>query len=370
MQRIFQKISPGVLAGILLILALAISPALAEVDFQIYFSPSGAVVSVDNFWFDTTPATVKYVGSGWHTIQVSMDGYQTNTQSQYCDDNSGGTQVCVINVDLAPNPVSVGWLDINPSGAEVWVDGIDQGNGRMQIPLSPGNHLLVLKKPGFYDYSETFSVGAGQTASRAPGMTPYPEQPRYGSLQIDSDPAGAAVYLDNAYKGVEPAWGAFYITDLLPGTYTLTLNMQDYQPWTQKVVVQAGIVNDIHAKLVANPVGPTPDTTGQIYFYSVPATANIYVDNAYRGITPLTLRDIPAGNHAVIYKLAGYQDYSTIVTVTGGTIVNVPATLASSGPVPNPPTPSPAPTKSPTGPVPVILGLGLTGAVILMRKDA
>jgi len=359
-----------IIAGLLLALILVVPPALAEVDFQIYSVPSGAVVSVDNFWFDTTPATVKYVGSGWHTIQVSMDGYQTNTQSQYCDDSAGGTQVCVINVNLVPNPVSYGWLDINPFNAEVWIDGIDHGNGAMQIPLSPGNHHLVLKKPGYYDYSETFSVSAGQTTSRAPGMTPYPQQPQYGSLQIDSDPAGSAVYLNNVYKGIEPASGAFYITDLAPGTYTLTLNMQDYQLWTQQVVVQAGIVNDIHATLTPNPVGPTPDTTGQIYFYSTPATANVYLDNVYRGITPLTLKDIPAGNHAVTYKLTGFQDYSTVASVTGGTIINVPATLTLSGPLPTATVPAPKPTKSAASWIPAVLALGICGALFLIRKEA
>jgi len=356
-----------VLTGFFLIILIGIIPVAAEVNFQVYSNPSGAVVSVDNFWYDTTPATIRGVGSGWHTLRVSMEGYQPNTQSQYCDDSSGGIQTCVVNVDLVQNPVSVGWLDINPFMAEVYVDGIDEGNGQMTIPLAPGSHSLILRKPGYYDYSETFTISAGQTTSRAPGMTPYPQQPQYGSLQIDSDPAGSAVYLNNNYKGIEPAYGAFYITDLTPGTYTLRLVMQDYQTWTQQVQVQAGIVNDIHATLIPNPPGPTPDTTGQVYAYTTPAGANVYIDNAYRGITPLTLRDIPAGSHTVTFRLTGYQDYSTVAGVTGGTIINVPATL-STGQQPNPP--APQPTKSPISLFTIIAAVGICGATAFMiRKN-
>ena len=360
MARNLRTSNIPVCAAVLLLSLMCIVPVAAEVDFQVYSTPSGALVSVDNFWYDSTPATIRDVGSGWHTIRVMMDGYQPNSQSQYCDDSSGGLQTCVVDVRLIPNPVAVGWLRITPFSAEVWIDGIDQGNGDMTIPLSPGTHTLILRKPGYYDYSETFVISAGETTARAPGMTPYPQQPQYGSLQIDSDPAGASIYLDNSYKGSEPATGAFYITDLAPGTYTLRLVMPDYQTWSQKVQVMPGIVNDIHATLVPNPPGPTPDTTGQIFAYSTPAGANVIVDNSYKGITPLTLRDIPAGSHTVTFRLDGYQDYSTVASVSGGTIINVPATLT--------PGTRPTPTKAPVYGVTIIMSLVINGAIFLFSR--
>lgn len=347
-----------VLAGILIVGLLGIAPA-AAIQFQIYSNPSNAEVSVDNFWFDQTPATIQYPDSGWHTIRISKAGYQTSVRSEYCtgDDNN----VCVINVDLAPVTPTYGYLSLSTlNDAAVTVDGVFQGYGSMVIPLYTGTHALTITKPGYYDYSESVSIYDGQTTSRAPGMTPYPQQPQYGSLQIDSDPAGASVYLDNVYKGIEPATGAFYITDLAPGTYTLTLKLPDYQPWTQQVQVQAGIVNDIWPKLVPSPVGPTPDTTGQIFAYSTPAGADVYVDNVYKGISPVTLTNIPAGSHTIAFKLIGYQDYSTVASVTGGTIINVPATLtqkSSSG--------GPTPTKTPLDPVAVIAALGIGSIVFL-----
>lgn len=361
-----------ILTGILLICLTVIVPVSANIQFQVYSNPSNAEVSVDNFWFDTTPATIQYPDSGWHTIRVSKEGYQTITRSEYCsDDGNSNAPTCVVSYDLVPNPASYGWLDINTNNAELYIDGSDQGWGSMTIPLAPGGHSLILRKPGYYDYTETIYITAGQTLTKSPGMTPYPAQPEYGSLQIDSDPAGASVFLNNAYRGIEPANGAFYITDLAPGTYTLTLLMPDYQKWTQSVQVQAGIINDIHATLIPNPAGATPDTTGQIFAYSVPNGASVYVDNAYRGFTPVTLRDIPAGSHTVTFKLNGYPDYSTVASVTGGTIINVPATFSTSqgtGTGQAAAAAVPQATKSPLGVVTSVLALVIVGGILLLRK--
>ncbi len=353
------------MASILLISLLAVcAPVSGAAYIDVTSNPSGAWVCLDGWNCDTTPETFSVDPYSWHTITVSMSGYQT-----WRDYVGTGSDVSTTAeyANLIPNPVSVGWLDINPFDAEVWVDGIDYGNGAMSFPLSPGSHTLILRKPGYYDYSETFTINAGQTTSRAPGMTPYPQQPEYGSLQVDSDPAGAAIYLGQYYKGIEPATGAFYITDLTPGTYTLKLTMPDYQPWTQQVQVQAGIVNDIHATLSPNPPGPAPDTTGQIYAYSNPGGANVFLDNTYRGITPLTIRDIPAGSHKVTIRLTGYQDYSTVASVNGGTIINVPATLTPAQ-QPNPPAPAPQPTKSLLSVTAVIAAIGICGGVLLLGK--
>lgn len=63
---------------------------------------------------------------------------------------------------------------------------------------------------------------------------------------------------------------------------------------------------------------PTP-TIGSITITSNPTGASIFLDNAIKGITPLTLKDVPNGAHVVLLRYNGYQDYSTSVTVLGDT---------------------------------------------------
>jgi len=67
----------------------------------------------------------------------------------------------------------------------------------------------------------------------------------------------------------------------------------------------------------ATPV-PTP-STGSIVVQSNPAGASIFVDNAIRGITPLTVHSIPNGEHTVLIRLNGYEDSRNSIVVLSDT---------------------------------------------------
>ncbi|MFA4860155.1 PEGA domain-containing protein [Methanoregula sp.] len=369
MEHTLKKTSFMVLAGLLLACIAIFTPAAASpAGYQIYSSPTGASVNVDGFWYDTTPATFDNIGTGWHTVQVYMDGYQTFSETDYLTDGT-----LVVNANLVKNSPTPGYLDIKsePSGGAVYVDGSYYGNAPMVIGnLWPGTHNLVVKKPGYYDVTDTFPITTGSTWYYNAVFNPYPAKPEYGSLQIDSNPGGASVYLDNAYKGNTPAFpDVMYITQLSPGTYNLRIVTQDYQPYTMSALVQAGIVNDIHAALVPVVAGPARDTTGQILIYSSPSGANIYLDNAYKGITPLTLPNIPEGSHTVTLRMNGYQDLVKPVNVVGGSTVDGSGTL-SYGSQANQASSGPQPTKSAAGWIPVIIAVGICGALFLVRKEA
>ncbi|MCX5855920.1 MAG: DUF3821 domain-containing protein [Deltaproteobacteria bacterium] len=71
-------------------------------------------------------------------------------------------------------------------------------------------------------------------------------------------------------------------------------------------------------------VAPTPTPTptpsfGTIVIQSNPATANIYLDNLVKGVTPLTINNVPNGAHVVLLRLYGYQDSSSSINVQGDT---------------------------------------------------
>jgi Zn-dependent protease len=71
----------------------------------------------------------------------------------------------------------------------------------------------------------------------------------------------------------------------------------------------------------------TPRAGGVLYIGSVPAGASVYIDGALKGTTPLTVSPITVGVHAVSFKMAGYVDYSTTVTVTAGGVAKLAGTM-------------------------------------------
>jgi hypothetical protein len=353
-------------------ITVCIAPVAAESAWlEITSNPSGAYACLDHWNCHNTPVTIPTDPSSYHSLTVSKDGYQTTTLTVYS--NSLGTTTPV-TVALVQEPTQTGSLDIDsiPTGSDIWLDERYYGTTPQVVGgLSAGTHSLTLRKAGYFDYTEPFTIVAGQISSRSPRLIAYSKVSGYGDLQIQSTPVGAAVYVNNNYKGTTISSSALYVTQLPPGSYSVRVNLANYQPYTETAVITAGMIYDIHANLV--PVaGSTPNTNGQITVRSSPSGANIYLDNAYMGLTPLTLVDIPQGTHVVILKMNGYQNWQSSVSVPSGSSTDVSGTLASN-PTPTPPTDitlrAPLPTKSPMGFVSIISAIGFCGAVaILYRK--
>ncbi len=116
--------------------------------------------------------------------------------------------------------------------------------------------------------------------------------------------------------------------------------------------------------------GPTPDTTGQISIGSIPGGAGVYLDNTYKGITPMVLSDIPAGSHTLMLRQTGYQGWTSTVNVVGGSYTQVSGTLISASSTTGAVTTTSAqPTKSGLSPFIALAGVGICGAfAVLTRK--
>lgn len=69
--------------------------------------------------------------------------------------------------------------------------------------------------------------------------------------------------------------------------------------------------------LIGEPTPPPTPAFGSIAVTSTPPGANVYLDNAYKGFTPLTLDAVPNGNHGVIIRLEGYEEASPTIVVMG-----------------------------------------------------
>jgi len=75
------------------------------------------------------------------------------------------------------------------------------------------------------------------------------------------------------------------------------------------------------------PVTPPPTNYGRIIATSQPQGAKVYLDNVYRGTTPLNLDRVATGQHLVKLVMAGYQDWSSYVSVSPSRTTTVSADL-------------------------------------------
>ncbi len=77
---------------------------------------------------------------------------------------------------------------------------------------------------------------------------------------------------------------------------------------------------------LVRPITP-PTYYGRIVATSQPQGAKVYMDNVYRGTTPLNLDRVTAGQHQIKLVKTGYQDWSSYVSVSPSRTTTVSADL-------------------------------------------
>lgn len=68
----------------------------------------------------------------------------------------------------------------------------------------------------------------------------------------------------------------------------------------------------------ARPVAPQAAAAGRLLVRSTPGGAEVFVDGTRRGVTPLAVRDLPFGNHAVRITRAGFTAAEQRITLDAG----------------------------------------------------
>jgi hypothetical protein len=127
--------------------------------------------------------------------------------------------------------------------------------------------------------SELRQAGASDeliTALRALSHKPgVPSSPAKATLQIETSPGEADIYLNDEPRGTTSPEGRLVLSGLDPGSYRLRAFAKGYESWQQSVRLGPGDVWTVKAQLVAKtPVQAVPATAGT----SAPAAAPAEVD--------------------------------------------------------------------------------------------
>jgi hypothetical protein len=261
-------------------------------------SPSGAYVYLDGYPKGTTPKTITGVSAGAHTIKLSKSGYKDYTRTRSV--KAGETISINANLLQAIGSISV---TSTPSGASVYLDGSPKGKTPKTITgVSAGAHTIKLSKSGYNDDTRKISVKTGKTFSINANL-----RQATGSISVYSTPSGASVYLDGSYKGTTPKT----ITGVSAGAHTIKLVKSGYNDEVRNLLsVKAGKTFSIYVDLL--------QASGSIFVYSTPSGASVYLDGSPKGMTPKTLRGVPAGSHTIKLSKSGYRDDTRKISVKAG----------------------------------------------------
>ena len=261
-----------------------------------------------------------------------------------------------VYASLGPS-VTYGYINIHstPSGANVYVDGTYRDNTPEVISVTAGTaHEVQIVYSGYEVYRQTVTVSTGSTVYLDANLVTSSD----AYLKIASSPSGAAVYVDGSYCGNTgyssgSSMNYMSIGPLTAGTHAVMLKLDGYNTYTTTVTLSPNEIRTMSVTLTQSSPTPSSGNTG-FHIASTPSGAEVYVDNAFRGYTPVYLSDISEGRHTVLLKHTGYNDWTEYVVFTAGQTVEKDVTMSPAS-VP------PAPTQSP---FPVLAFAGLAAAAV------
>ncbi|MDE2880618.1 MAG: PEGA domain-containing protein, partial [Acidobacteriota bacterium] len=130
----------------------------------------------------------------------------------------------------APPPPTTGALQVEGTeGASVSLGGRVLGT----VPgaweeLEAGEYPIRVEKEGFHPLEVNITIRGGRTRSLAADLIEM-----LGSITVESDVAGANVFVNRNFKGNTPVT----IADLQPGEYNLTVSVEGHDVVSRKVAV-------------------------------------------------------------------------------------------------------------------------------------
>jgi uncharacterized protein YgiM (DUF1202 family) len=181
--------------------------------------------------------------------------------------------------------------------------------------------------------------------------------PKEGELRIDSQPV-ATIFLDNKNIGRTPfkdkVEAGEYTLKLVPETTTTQLTT-----WEGRIAVGQNLLTYVNANLSESELTTAVDVVwlekitskqSELSVTTSPDGATVLVDDATRGVTPLSVSDIAPGDHNLSITSSGFLSRSLKVKTTPGyrLIANLKLALAAGGQTVASPSVSPTPEISGT----------------------
>ena len=193
-----------------------------------------------------------------------------------------------------------------PSTAEIEISGLSFNIGDNYLLLR-GDYDITANATGYYPLLESISVGDNATQELKLELQPLP-----GNLSITSELENIKVSVDSQSAGTVPGT----IEGISRGSHQLEFNKYRYFPLLQEIDIDGlGKTQSLNISLLP--------AWGQMQFTTIPAGAELYIDERLIGQTPVTAEVLETGSQLKV-TLAGYKTYTQQVSVKAGTSAQQP----------------------------------------------
>lgn len=214
--------------------------------------PQGAQVQVDGrsdvSW--VTPLTLSGLSPGQHRVTVTKSGFSAD--SRVVDVTSGSKSFVQTHLSQLVATLAI---SSTPAGASIYIDG--KNTSRVtpaQVPVSQGQHVVMLRKSGYIDETANAQFNLGQTTSVVPTLRALgnvddirtvgkmkrlfgsKEAAGMGMVSIKTQPKGAQVAVNEHMLDKESP--VEFMLD--PGNYVIDITLTGYAPIHKVITLDRG----------------------------------------------------------------------------------------------------------------------------------
>jgi len=288
------------LGFVLIFLATVVQAArkpLPVTQLDLSSTPPDAEISIDHKKMGSTPQALTNIVPGLHLLHIEKPGFRPIIEPVTV--KKGMTLVRAFTLE----PVTgLALVTSKPEGAEISYNNASLGQTPMLLTtLNPGTHRLTLSLPGFQNKNVDLVI-----EDRTPIKLEVDLMSASGTLNIETDPADAEVFINGISRGKTPT----LIERIPEGSVNIEIKAEGYEPHARQVSLAAGEVQKINLAMK-----PLP---GTIQIVSIPTGARIYINDEFKSTTPFAFEKAPPGTYRIRVERPGCEPNARDVVVEKG----------------------------------------------------
>lgn len=192
-------------------------------------TPQNALVELDGQTLDVADGTAtKRMPFGTYSYRVQAPRHAVKSGTIVVNDPNAKH---VVNITLEPQYVNAKFSVAN--NAEIWIDEQKRGTGSCTLELGYGTYLVECRLPGYKSSIQEILIGRNCATGT---IALNPPIPIYGSVDINTTPADAEVWIDGKQVGTTP----MLLSECIVGEHKLRISKLGYKDYTGNLTIKEG----------------------------------------------------------------------------------------------------------------------------------
>ena len=181
-------------------------------------TPNNAMVELDGQMLEVVDGTTtKRMPFGTYSYRVQAPRHAVKSGTIVVNDPKNKH---IVNISLEPQYVNARFSVAN--NAEIWIDEQKRGTGSCTLELGFGMYMVECRLPGHKPSQQEIQIGRSSATGT---IALSPPSPIYGSVDINSIPAEAEVWIDGKQVGTTP----MFLSEILIGKHEILLKKSGYK---------------------------------------------------------------------------------------------------------------------------------------------